>query len=133
MNVTLGGGLTGNAVGSVTANTYTAYDLVSGLYGIIGALAVFGLILIVVLMPKKIQTLLVGYAALFFTGCGLMLSYVAVKSVKPVTEAVWFEWLIPFGKFLVMYGGYILATVPLAYFVGKKVEPFLEKVGEEKK
>jgi hypothetical protein len=130
INATLSSGLTGQANAAVTNNAYSAYSLASNLYGIIAVVAITLLLVVVICMPKKLQTLLVGYATMFFIGCGLFAFYVAYKSAGPVSKALWVEWLIPLGKLLVDWGLYIVVSIPLAYYVGKKIEPLFGENNE---
>ena len=122
LNATLGGGLTGNAQAVITANTYDAYNLVNATYPIIAAISILAFLYVLVFMPKKMQTLFIGYITFFLTGILIGITWVLFKSTGPVIKAVWIEWLTPLGKLLVEYGVYMLISIPMAYLVGLKVE-----------
>ena len=119
------GSLTGDAVASVTANAYNAYNLVSVAPILLGTVGIILFIFFLATQPNKIKHLILGYLALSVVGMGLLLLYGVLKSLDSIGKAVVFDFIKPLGQFLLDYFVYIVVTLPLAYYTGKKVEPLL--------
>ncbi len=126
-----GSSLTGSAVASVTENTYSAFNLVSVAPIAMGAVTILLVVFFLMTEPNKIKFVLLGYIGLSVVGVVLLFVYGFLMSIGSISKAIIFDFIKPLGQFILDYIVYILVTLPLAYYTGKKLEPFLNTNDEK--
>lgn len=112
------------AYGNITANAYTVYNLAESASVMIGILAVFVFFVVLIFLPKHMKRLLMGYCVLVVLGIGLLLLYALLMSLPVLVEVGVNSLFKPLGDFIIAYWPYILLSIPVAYLLGLKFEPY---------
>lgn len=121
--------LAGSALGaysSVTANSYSAFQLVSVPATLVGAGAVLLLLCAIAFAPKLVLRILSGY--FFFGGVGVLLyvTYVVYQSAADIGNFILNGFLGSIGNFILEYWLSLLLSLPAAYLAGSKWNIFEE-------
>lgn len=126
----------GAVQGNVTTNLYSSFDLASSFSSIVGLFALVGVIICVLLLPKHLRRLIVGYGLLVVVTVIAFIFWAIVKSIEPIGNFLFYDVFKWIGDFIIGYWTYILLSIPLAYAAGLVSEKYIfpeEVEGRRKK
>lgn len=116
---------------NVTSNTYSAFTVTWTLAPIIGLLFITSFLYILMFKRDILSTLVVGYVFLGVSYFILWIFWVALMSWKPVVNLSW-EICDALGQ-LILDNLWIFPSIPVAYYTGKFVQKWADKIGEVEK
>ena len=123
--------LAGDASLAYTQNVYSGYNLVGAFPTVLGAVFLLTVIITIATAPKLVGRVIVGYTGLACVGVVWLLGYALFQSMNEVTATV-ASFLHEIGLLLIQYGLWFAASLPLAYYVGDRIEK-MEAAKEAKK
>ena len=126
----------GAVSGNLTGNAYSAYSVVDSGSSIIGMVALMGIVICVLMLPKHLRRLIIGYGLLAVAGVVVFILWILAKSIEPIGNFMFYDVCKWIGDFIIGYWTYILVSLPLAYFAGLMSEKYIleeETKGRRKK
>jgi len=108
----------GAVQGNVTTNLYSSFDLASSFSSILGLFALVGVIICVLLLPKHLRRLIMGYVLLSIVSIIIFILWIVSKCVEPIGNFIFYDVFKWIGDFIIVYWVYILVSLPSAYCAG---------------
>jgi len=110
-------------IGNITSHSYSSFNLVSSVFPIIGLLVIVTFVYVLIFYRNVITRLLLGYITFGVVALVLFVLNVMVRTLYAY-RYTGFNYVSWIGSTF-LSNLWIIPTLPLAYFVGRKVQDYM--------